>query len=450
MGQIQSLEEFISLLLRRRWLIIAITILGMLAAVIYAKSRPDTYESAAVIQIESAQVAEPGAGAAQPDGGGAAQVLQTIEQRLTTREALSDMIDRHGLFADQPDLPLDKKLFALRSAVTFQVVDSAAGQGFGQARNIAAIIISVRYGDAELAARIANDFAQGILDQSAAGQRDRAEKNAAFFREEEARLFAAITALENEIAAYKNANADAMPALNDARRDELVSLTDDLRVIEQNLVALAGEQAAIAQKQTQRETDKRRLGEIAAQTEVLTAQRDASKARLAELQTALAATPEIERVMSGYDRALQQLQDQYDIATQRLAEADTAQRLAERQQSGRFTLLERAITPDYPIGGGKKKIAIAGAVGSLLAALVAAFLLDMARPVVRTSAQMQRQLGLEPVVCIPEIRAPKGRLGNAALRLIDDPDRPILGLPRFAVLAAIATLALVLMAAAIG
>ena len=450
MGQIQSLEEFISLLLRRRWLIIAITILGMLAAVIYAKSRPDTYESAAVIQIESAQVAEPGAGAAQPDGGGAAQVLQTIEQRLTTREALSDMIDRHGLFADQPDLPLDKKLFALRSAVTFQVVDSAAGQGFGQARNIAAIIISVRYGDAELAARIANDFAQGILDQSAAGQRDRAEKNAAFFREEEARLFAAITALENEIAAYKNANADAMPALNDARRDELVSLTDDLRVIEQNLVALAGEQAAIAQKQTQRETDKRRLGEIAAQTEVLTAQRDASKARLAELQTALAATPEIERVMSGYDRALQQLQDQYDIATQRLAEADTAQRLAERQQSGRVTLLERAITPDYPIGGGKKKIAIAGAVGSLLAALVAAFLLDMAKPVVRTSAQMQRQLGLEPVVCIPEIRAPKGRLGNAALRLIDDPDRPILGLPRFAVLAAAATLALVLMAAAIG
>ena len=54
------------------------------------------------------------------------------------------------------------------------------------------------------------------------------------------------------------------------------------------------------------------------------------------------------------------------------------------------------------------------------------------------------------MVCIPEIRAPKGRVGSAALRLIDDPKRPIFGLPRFAVLAAAATLALVLMAAMIG
>ena len=63
---------------------------------------------------------------------------------------------------------------------------------------------------------------------------------------------------------------------------------------------------------------------------------------------------------------------------------------------------------------------------------------------------MQRQLDLEPVVCIPEIRAPKGRVGSAALRLIDDPKRPIFGLPRFAVIAAGVTLALVLTAAVIG
>lgn len=139
-----------------------------------------------------------------------------------------------------------------------------------------------------------------------------------------------------------------------------------------------------------------------------------------------------------------------DNVTQRMAEAETTQRLAERQQSERFTLLDRALSPEYPAGGGKKKIAIAGAIASLLGAIGLAFLLDLARPVVRTAAQMQRQLDLEPVVCIPEIRAPKGPLGSAALRLIDDPKRPIFGLPRFAVLAAVTTLALVLMAAAIG
>ena len=191
MGQIQSIEELVSLLLRRRWLIILITLAGLLAAVIFAKSRPDIYETAAVIQIEGAQVAEPtAAGAqAQPDGGGAAQILQTIEQRLTTRDALGAMIERHNLFTDQPQLTNDEKLVALRSAVTFQAVDSAGGPAFGQGRSISAIIISVRYGDPNTAAELANDFAQGILDQSAAGQRDRADKNVAFFKEEEARIY---------------------------------------------------------------------------------------------------------------------------------------------------------------------------------------------------------------------------------------------------------------------
>ena len=213
MGQIQSIEELVSLLLRRRWMIILITLAGLLAAVIFAKSRPDIYESAAAIQIEGAQVAEPTAqgGQQQPDGGGAAQILQTIEQRLTTRDALTAVIERHDLFADQPQLTSDEKLVALRSSVTFQAVDSAGGQGFGQARSISAIIISVRYGDPEMAAQLANDFAQGILDQSASGQRARADQNVAFFKEEEARIYGQISKLEAEVAAYKNAHADAMP-----------------------------------------------------------------------------------------------------------------------------------------------------------------------------------------------------------------------------------------------
>jgi hypothetical protein len=171
-----------------------------------------------------------------------------------------------------------------------------------------------------------------------------------------------------------------------------------------------------------------------------------STARKAEIEATLATAPEIEQVLAGYDRELQQLQSQYTVVTQRMAEAETTQRLAETQQSGRFSLLERAITPEYPTGGGKKKIAIAGSVASLLAAIGLAFILDLLKPVVRTAAQMQRQLDLEPVVCIPEIRAPKGRLGRAALRVIDDPKRPIFGLPRFAVIAGTLTLVLVILA----
>lgn len=447
MGQIQSIEEFISLLLRRRWLIIAVTLLGTFAAIVYAKSRPNTYMAAAVIQIQGAQVSDNGTATAD---GGAAQVLQTIEQRLTTRDALSAVIERHNLFADQPALPQDKRLFALRSAVSFQAVDSAAGQTFGQGRSLSAIIITAQDSVPETAAALANDFAQGLLDQTASGQRSRADQNVAFFQTDVDRLSKALAALDAEATAYKTAHADALPSLAGSRRDELDSLNTDIRASTQQVAALQGEAALITAKQTRRETDKRRLAEISAQLDVLQTQIDASNAQKAAVDATLAGMAEVEQVLNTYERQQTQLQDQFTAANQRLAEATTAQRIAAGQQAETFTLLERAITPEFATGGGKKKLAIMGAIGSLLAGLGLAFLLDLLKPVVRTAVQMQRQLDLEPVVCIPELRKPKGRLGSALLRMIDDPSRPILGLPRFAVLAAAAVLVLVVLAAILG
>ena len=82
-----------------------------------------------------------------------ASLLQGIEQRLTTRENLAAMIDRHGLFADLPGLTLDQKIFALRSAVQFQSVASAAPASFGVPNAVSAPIISTRFPDGDQAAR---------------------------------------------------------------------------------------------------------------------------------------------------------------------------------------------------------------------------------------------------------------------------------------------------------
>lgn len=443
MGQIQSLDELLNFLWRRRWLILVVTVLGALAAALYAKSRPDTYETAAVIQVESAAVQ----GAEAQRSTAASVRLQAIEQRLTSRENLAAMIERHGLYADLP-LSLDKKIDLLRAAVSFQAVDSAAGQTFGEPRAISAILIFARMGEAELAARVANDFAQGILDQSAQGQRDRADLNVTFFREEVTRLGDEIARVEAEVTAFKNANAGFLPELRDALRDEMVSLDADLRRQDQARVALEGEAARINARQTLRETDRRALQDIAAQVDVLQAQIAAIAARKAEIQADLAQSPEVERVLAGFDRNLQQLRSQHDAATTRMAEAELDARLATRQQAERFTLLERAIIPEGAMGGSNRKIAIAGAVASLVAGLAIAFVLDLMFPVVRTAAQMERQLDIRPVVVIPEVTpTQKKQLGKGLIKLLDDPSKPLLGLPRYAVLAGAVTLVLLTAAA---
>lgn len=444
MGHIQTLDELIAFLFRRRWLILAVTVLGALTAAVYAKSRPDTYESAAVIQVELPTVSAEQDSATET-GTGAAQFLQSIEQRLTTRENLTAMIERHGLYTDLAALPMDRKLALLRSSVTFQGVESSVRGASGA--GLSAILIVARMETGDLAARVANDFAQEILDQSAAGARDRAQESVAFFREEEDQIWSQIAALEREIADYKNAHAAALPAQAQAMRDERTALDEDLRRIAQDRIAAARDRDTLAAgADTLRETDRRRLAELDSRLQVLDAQDTAARARRAELDAALAATPEVERVLSGYDRQLGQLQDQYEVASQRLAEAATELKLAERQQSERLSLLERAIAPQDPVGGGGKKIALTGALGSLLAGIGLAFLIEMLRPVIRSPAQMARELDLRPVVSIPELR-PARRGGGQLMRLIDDPTRPLLGLPRFAVVAAAAVVALLAAAA---
>lgn len=447
MGQIQSLEELVSFLLRRKFLILACVLVGSLAAVLFALSRGQTYEASAAIQVEMPTVT---AGATDNDRSmAAAQVLQSIEQRLTTRESLQAVIERHGLYADLPGLSSDRKMALLRNSISFQGVDSAAGQVYGQARNLSAIIITARMGDAEMAARIANDFAQGVLDQSAAGTRDRAQQNVSFFSEEEARLWDQLSALEREIADYKNQHSAALPSEAAAMRTELTGLDSDIRRASQDRIAAVREAETIRAKETQRETDRRQLEDLTQRIGVLDAQIATADARRKELADALAATPEVERVLAAYDRQLTQMQSQYEVVTGRLAEAETDLRLAERQQTERFILLDRALTPESPVGGGRKKIAFAGAFASLIGGLVLAFVLELLNPVVRTAAQMERQLGLRPVVLIPDVTPRARRASASRLRgLLDDPLALAGSLPRAVVLGG-AALALVAVTALI-
>lgn len=397
MGQIQSIEDLLGLLWRRRVEILTVALLGAVLSVAFALSRPVAYESAAVIQVES-----PTVGLAGDPGSGSAQRLQAIQQRLTTRENLLAVIARHGLFAGEPLTP-DEKVHALRSSIRFEPVASAAPVAYGSPPQVSALIVSARAETGEQAARIANDFAQSVLDSGAERQAGRAQDTLEFFTAEERRLAVEIAALEAEVSAYTAGNARALPALRELLRDELVGVETELRSIDQALAAARAERARIEAAEVQRQTDRRQIEALAAEVSTLEARRASLADQRAGLMADMTRIPEVEQQLAGYARRQDQLQARYAQVMARLAEADTAAKLEELRKAERFTLLERATIPDYPATGARKRVALAGAFFSLLAGVVVAFLLDTLNPVVRTSAQLQRQIGLRPIVAIPEM-----------------------------------------------
>lgn len=405
MGPIQNLEDVIGLLRRRFWLMLLIVVMGAIISVYVAKSQPKAYSAIAALQVEMPLVTESGSAAAAPLG--AIQRLSAIQHRLTTRENLLALGDRHNVFEPSSPLSDDDRVGIMRRSLAFETVTN-------EARQMTALLVTAKARTAQIAADMANDIAQSILDIGAAENRSSTEASFSFFKEQEARLWDQITKLEAEIAAYREDNRAALPGFNEARQTEISAIETNLRSYAAEQAALDAEKRQIDALQVKRATDKRRLEDIRQRLDLITAQTTPLIQRKAELDASIVDTAEVERVISSYERQRSQLQEQYSLVSARMAEAETAQDLASRQQTERFSLLEQAVPPIYPENSGARKIALAGLIASCGAACIIAFLLELRKPVLRTSSRLERELDIKPIMAIPS--APLDRKARELLK----------------------------------
>ena len=402
MGPIQTVEDLINLLRRRGVMMALIITLAASATLAHVLMRPEVYEAIAVIQVQSPSVG----GEESQSSNQIARLLQTTEQQLTTRESLLEMIERHNLFSDTEGMNDDNKIYAMRTAVTFQSIATASQQAFGTPTSVSALTITVRLDEAEQAARVANDFAQNVLDRSIASQASRARDAATFFQTEEERISRQISALEDEIERFKAAN----PVVDEGTiAGERATIDAEIRAVNQEILAAQAELASLREKERLRETDRRRIIDLEARETVLKSQRAALEGQRQSLVDRVARTPEIERQLGAYARNLEQLQSQFQSISERKVDAETTLRLEQENHADRFSLLERAVVPEYPVGGGRKKLLFAGTMAGIIAAFGLALLLETMNPVIRTSGQMYRQLGIRPVITLPELDLAKGR-----------------------------------------
>ena len=136
---------------------------------------------------------------------------------------------------------------------------------------------------------------------------------------------------------------------------------------------------------------------------LLQTQVEAIEIRQSELNELIQAAPGVENQLAALMRQREQLQQRYASAIQGRSEAEVAQRLEANRQSERFEVLESAIVPDYPVAPSRKKIVLMGTAASTALGAALVFLLEMLRPVIRTSAQFRRQLGVAPTISVPHV-----------------------------------------------
>ncbi len=465
---------------KRRFLImVVIGSIGVAAALVYALSKPAIYETSAKILVEAQQI--PNDLARSTVNSSAAERLQLIEQRLMSRDNLIAVIEKLNVFADNPNMPLLAKIGAVRGATRIRSIGVSGGRG----RGISAFTITVRLSDPVQAAAIANEFVNIVLEQNLRARAERARETLAFFEREERRIGDDITALEVEIAGFKETNEHALPESRQFRRAELANIQQHNLEIEREILGLEDQRAALVlaldsdrpaiaanetRPQSPEEDQLRKLRrELAVRRSVLAPnhpeikrlegeiesliplvpgesvhqlgsspedQREAAEQQIARwtsriqllqdqqaqfdrqraaLEASLLETPQVEMALNAYERRHQQLQDQYSVITRKRAEAETGEKLEVNQQSERFEVVENAIVPQGPVEPNRKKILVLGSGVSMAIAGGLALLLEILNPVIRSTAQMERQLNLRPVISIPHVRTPFERRRRRAL-----------------------------------
>lgn len=397
MGPIYSLDDFIDMVRRRAAMIGLVILAGCIVSVWVALGRQHMYRSSEVIQVVQPKISDDLAKSTVE--GSSARRLQLIEQRLMARDSVLEIIAQYRLFADMPGLKDSDRVAMLRKAVQINGV-AAAREGFADDGSMSVLTISAEMPTPEQAQQIAHEFAQRTIQISRENRIEQARDTLDFLTVQERGLAADIAELEARVAAYRHEHDLALPGSVEFRRAEIATLNDALLGLDRERIRIQRASDLIDDSQRKATADRLR-SDYAEQMATVEAQRQLLIDRKTELEKTIQTSPDVERQLGAYDRDLTQLRSRLDAVSARRSEAEVGFRLETERQAERLTVLEPAGLPDYPVTGSRKKIAVLGGGLSVVLALVLAFVMELRHPVIRTAAQMQREVGILPVVSVP-------------------------------------------------
>lgn len=249
-----SLLDYLSILRRRAWLMVATFVSVFAVAVAVALLVPPVYQSTGTIMIESQQIPNDLVQATVTSY--ADERIEIIKQRVMTRDNLLRIIEKYQLFKDRGlSFTPSEQIDEMRQLMGVQLINANLRQGQRGSATIA-FKVSFEHRRPDIAQRVANELVTLFLSENVKVRSERATQTTEFLTQEANKFKAELDALENQIATYKQENGSALPqnmtlSMNAIQRleSELRDTERDFRTAEEELryldVELAGAKAAV-------------------------------------------------------------------------------------------------------------------------------------------------------------------------------------------------------------
>jgi len=444
-----------AILWQRRWWIIVPTIVGALAALAGILLIPPTYRANAIMLVESPQLPQEVIGL---DGGDAIdRRIAAIQQQITSRPDLIELIERNGLYAsDRKSKPLSKILEKMRDSISLTPTDAGSQSNRSDQRSIA-FELAFDYSQPAQAQAVAQALMDRVLQLDARGNTEQATNTVQFLSDQAAGLESQIGDLQSQIAGVNARNGNVLAAggmvigsgagsydvqIAALQRDNQtllmqrnVAQTSDERdptvaAAEQRLAAaralysethpdvvIAKQALAEARRLAKDNTQKLPLDtiddQIAFNNKQIAALRAAKAQENAEVSSRLAAqarAPLVQQQLGELQQRLTALNTQYEQVQKQLMTARAGVRAEDEQMAERLSVVEPPVIPDSPSWPNRILLAALGIGGGLGLGFVLAFAVELFLRPIRDPGALKAILGASPIGIIPVIestRVPK-------------------------------------------
>lgn len=479
-----DLSFYFAVFLRRLHYFIIIFALVTAASLAAAFLLPAVYTASATMLVESSSI--PGPLSAPTVQAQALEKLQTIEKKLMTRTNLLNIAQKHKVFKDLQKMSPDDIVKAMRDntsinknagrgQATIMTIGFEAESGAVAAGVVNEYVTLIQEADVEVRTSNAEDTVQffelhkeklsGELDvmksrildfqnansdalpntlnyrlnqqqlmQSRLGV---VERDIATLKDQKARMIAIFESTGQISGATANQTPEARQ-LDQARQQlttmlatfapqhpkvkqleaQIASLEDIVRA---QLPAATGSNPATSMLDVQ-------IADLDTRIALLEEEREKILKDLAELKESIDRTPANQIALDSLQRDYNNIQQQYNIAVDKLAKAAAGEEIEVRSKGERISLVEPATEPSRPSRPNRVFLAGAGTAAGALLGIAVIVLMELLNRAVRRPTDLVKSFGITPIATIPYMRTPREtmmrRLTFAAMLAV-----AVLGIP---------------------
>jgi len=212
----------------------AITVIG----VVVAMSLPDMYKSSAMIMIEEPEIPE--ALVRTTVTVYATKQISALNERIMTTSNLVGIIEKFDLYPrEREDTPTRLLARQVRQRIKINFINSEAMTPQGASRPfVAAFMISFEDEEPEKAQQVVNELVSLYMAENLKARTEQTAETKDFIDSEVEKLDSVVAELEQQLARFKEDNADSLPSLNMLNLQMMQRIDASLMEVERRIFSI--------------------------------------------------------------------------------------------------------------------------------------------------------------------------------------------------------------------